>query len=119
MHVFFLFFFKCHIWPVRCNFSLRVYCFDSTTLTSSDSYAGLGVCVYHLSVVSVPVTLHIERCKCAQTLSCLIKYSFFAKMEHPEVRWSVVSSCVHNWHLLLISFFKILSLKCFVPNTWS
>jgi hypothetical protein len=64
------------------------------TVTYPSSYTGLGilVCVYHLSVVSKPRALHIEQCKCAQTLSCLIKYSLFAKMGYPEVMWSVVSS---------------------------
>jgi len=29
-------------------------------------------------------------------------------MGHPEVKWSIVSSCcLHNRHLLSISFFKI------------
>ena len=41
-------------------------------------------------------------------------------MEHPEVRWSTVSSCLlHYRHLLSISSFKILFLKQFVLVTWS
>ena len=55
------------------------------TVTSPSSHTGLGMCVYHLSVVSIPKALHIEQCKWVQTLSCLIKYSFFAKIGHPEV----------------------------------
>ena len=51
-------------------------------MTSPSTNTGLAtcVCVYHLSVVSIPKALHIEQCKCIQTLSCLIKYSFFAKI---------------------------------------
>ena len=46
------------------------------------------------------------------SLSCLVKYSFFAKMGHPEVKWSIVSSCcLHNRHLLSVSSLKILFLK--------
>jgi hypothetical protein len=78
------------------------------------------MCVYHLSVISMPRALHIEQRKRAQTLSCLIKYSIFAKMGHPEVRWSIdSSSCLHNHYLLLLSLslsplfrvFTIISLK--------
>ena len=43
------------------------------TVASPSSYTGLGMCVYHLSVVSMPKALHIEWCRCAQNLSCLIK----------------------------------------------
>ena len=38
-----------------------------------------------------------------------IKYSFFAKIGHPEVKWSIVSSCcLHNRHLLSIAFIIII-----------
>jgi len=30
------------------------------TVTSPSSYTGFGMCVYHLSVVSMPDALHIE-----------------------------------------------------------
>jgi len=60
----------------------------------------------------MPKSLHIEQYKCVQTLSCLIKYSFFAKIGHPEVNCSIISSyCLHNRHLLSNSYFKILFLK--------
>ena len=79
------------------------------TVTSPSSHTGLGMCVYPLSVVSIPKALHIEYCRCVQTLSCLIKYSFFAKMGHPEVKWSIVSSCcLHNRHLLSGSLLLLL-----------
>jgi hypothetical protein len=39
--------------------------------------------VYQLSVFSMPGALPIEKCKCAQTLLCLIKYPSFAK-------WSIL-----------------------------
>jgi hypothetical protein len=67
---------------------------------------------YQFSVVSMPNVLHIEKCRCVQTLSCLITYSFFARMGHPDVRWSIVSSySLHIRHLLSISSFKIFLLK--------
>ena len=60
------------------------------------------------------------RCTCAKTLPCLIKHSFFAKMEHPDFRWPTVSSCCfHNRHLLSMSSLKILFLKYFVSISWS
>ena len=41
-------------------------------------------------------------------------------MGHPEVKWSMVSSCsLHNRHLLSISSFKILFLTYFVLIAWS
>jgi hypothetical protein len=42
----------------------------------------------------------------------LMVYSFFAKMGHPDVQWSVVSSCsLHGRYLLTISCFTFLLLK--------
>ena len=61
------------------------------------------------------VYLHIEKCKYTPTLLCLIKYSFFTKMVHPEVTLLIVPSrCLHNRHLLSNSSLKILFLKWFV-----
>jgi hypothetical protein len=37
-------------------------------------------------------------------------------MGHPEVKWSIVSSCLHNRHLLSVSFFKILLLLLLYTN---
>ena len=54
------------------------------------------VCVCHFSVVSMPNAL--------PTLSCLIKYSFFARMWHPEVNWSTVYSCC-TWPAFAVNFF--------------
>ena len=66
----------------------------------------------HLFVFSMGSTLHIEEGKCAQTLSCLMKYLFFTRMWHSEVKWSIVSSCcLHRRNLQSISCFKILFLK--------
>ena len=81
------------------------------TVTSPSSNTFLGMCVYHLSVISVPKALHIEQCKCVQTLSCLIKYSFFAKMGHPEVRWSVVSS-YYYYYFRILCWFKVNRRQC-------
>jgi hypothetical protein len=66
------------------------------------------------------LVLRTCRSTCAKTLPCLIKHSFFAKMEHPDFRWPTVSSCCfHNRHLLSMSSFKILFLKYFVSISWS
>jgi len=40
----------------------------------------------------MPNPLYIEYCRYVQTLSCLMLYSFFTKMGHPDVKWSIVSS---------------------------
>ena len=99
------------IWPICYNFSLLCTAWFHNTVIFSSSYTVcvcVCVCVYvPLVVISTPTALHIEQCKCAQTLSCLITYSFFTKMGHPEVRWSIISSCRwHNRHLLSISSLK-------------
>jgi len=58
MHVF-LYVFNYYIWPICCNFSVcTAWCHN--TVTSSCSYMGLGMCVYHLFVISMPRALHIE-----------------------------------------------------------
>jgi hypothetical protein len=67
---------------------------------------------YQFSIVSVPYVLHIEQCRCVQTLSCLITYSFFARMGHPDVRWSIVLLySLHSRHLPSISSYRIFLLK--------
>jgi hypothetical protein len=107
--------FKYYILPICCNVSVctpRFY----RTVTFSCSHTGLCVCV----CLCVHARARVRACVratclsiwCAKTLSCLIMYSFFAKMKHPWVRWSIVSSCCsHNQHLLSISSFKILFLR--------
>jgi len=64
--------------------------------------------------------LHVKQCKYVQTLSWLIKYSFFARMGHPEFMWSIDSSCcLYYRHLLSVSSLKILLLEKFVLIAWS
>ena len=60
VHVFSFFVFNYYMWPICCNFSVCVYCLFHNTVTSPSSYTGLGMCVYHLSEVSLPKALHIE-----------------------------------------------------------
>jgi hypothetical protein len=45
-------------------------------------------------VLALPYFLHIEICRCVEISSCLIMYSplFCAKVGHPRIKWSVVSS---------------------------
>jgi len=50
-----------YIWPICCNFSVCVYCLIPQHCNISVfTHTGLGMCVYHLSVVSMPKALHIE-----------------------------------------------------------
>jgi hypothetical protein len=74
----------------RTSLSVCIPWFHSTVI-SSCWHTGLGMWEYQFSVVSMPDVSHIEWCRCVQTLSCLITYSFFARMGHPDVRWSIVS----------------------------
>jgi hypothetical protein len=54
--------------------------------------------------------VQFQWCRCVHTLSCLIMYSFLARVGHPDIRWSIVSSySLHSRHLLLISCFKFFS----------
>ena len=62
------------------------------TITPSCSHTGLCVCVC-FAVVTMPSALRIQQWQNKQTLSCVTKYSFFARMEHHGVRWPIVSSC--------------------------
>ena len=89
--------------PVGCNFSVCVHCLISQQCNIFLFMHWLGhVCVW------IQFCLGLCILNNAQILLCLIKYSFFTKMEHPEVRWSIVSSCFsHNHDLLSISSFKI------------
>jgi len=80
-----------YIWPFCCNFSVCVYCLIPQYCNSILFIHWLGLCIW----------------KCAQTLSCLIKYSFFAKMDHFEVRWIFLLVCIfHEFcHFHCIGFF--------------
>jgi hypothetical protein len=58
----------------RTSLSVCTPWFHSTVI-SSCWHTGLGMWEYQFSVVSMSNVLHIELCKCAQTLSCLITCS--------------------------------------------
>jgi hypothetical protein len=78
------------------------------TVISSCSVTDLGMWEYQF-LVSIPHFFHIEYCICVHTLSCRIMYSFFARVGHPDVRWSIFSSySLYRLHLLSISCFKLL-----------
>jgi hypothetical protein len=52
--------------------------------------------------------LHMLKCSCAHTLSCLFMYCSFASIGHPDIVCSVVSSnCWQSLHLLSVSVFNI------------
>jgi hypothetical protein len=106
-----------------CNFSVCVYpVIPQHCHTFMFTYWGVcaRVRACHVSVVSMPSALHTEECKCAPTVSCLVKCSFIAKTGHPEAgRWVVSSCCLHNRRLLSASSFRILFLKEFVLTAWS
>jgi hypothetical protein len=55
-----------------------------------------------------PVSLHMLKCSCAHTLSCLFSYCSFASIGHADIMCSVVSSnCWQSLHLLYVSVFNI------------
>ena len=46
-----------------------------------------------------PVSLHMLKCSCAHTVSCLFMYCSFASIGHADIIWSIVSSnCWHSRH---------------------
>jgi hypothetical protein len=76
--------FNYYVWPVGWNLSVYSPWFHSTAL-SPCSHTALGMCQYQFSTVQMPNVLHFEWCRCAQTLSSLMIYSFFTNMGHPYV----------------------------------
>jgi len=68
-----------------------------------------GTCSYQCFLSScTPVSLHMLKCSCAHTLSCLFMYCSFASIGHADIIWSIVSSnCWHSLHLLSLSVFNI------------
>jgi hypothetical protein len=56
---------------------------------------------------------------CNNILSCLIMYSFFARVGHPDIRWSIVSSyfcTVGIYYQFLVStfFLKVICTNCLI-----
>ena len=113
MNVFSFFVFNYYIWPICCNFPVCVYPLIPYRCNIFMFTQWFGfLCVHTIYVILMPST---------QTdLLFLIKYSFFAKMGYPEVKWSTVSSCcLYNWYLLPNSFWKKnLIFKKFVLIAW-
>jgi len=71
---------------------------------------GFGTCSYQCFLSSCTlVSLHMLKCSCAHTLSCLFMYSSFPSIGHANIMWSIVSS--NRWqslHLLFVSVFIII-----------
>ena len=69
-----------------------------------------GACPYQCFLSNcTPVSLHMLKCSCAHTLSCLFIYCSFASIGHADIMWSIVSSnCWQSLHLLSVSVFSIL-----------
>ena len=51
--------FNYYIWPICCNFLSVCTAWFHNTVTSPTSRSGLGMCVNHFSVFSMPRSLHI------------------------------------------------------------
>ena len=68
-----------------------------------------GTCSYQCLLSNcTPVSLHMLRCNCAHTLSCLIMYCSFASIGHADImRSNVSSNCWQSLHLLSVSVFNI------------
>jgi hypothetical protein len=74
-----------------------------------------GTCSYQCFLSScTPVSLHMLKCSCALTLSCLFIYCSFASIGHADRMWSIVSS---NWwqNLHLLCVFCVQYCCCLVP----
>ena len=71
-----------------------------------------GTCSYQCFLSNfTPGSLHMLKCSCANTLSCLFMYCSFASIGHADIMWSIVSSnCWPSLHLLSVSVYNI-----FVP----
>ena len=66
-------------WPVSTDFGTRSYqCFLSNC---------------------TPVSLHMLKCSCAHTLSCLFMYFSFASMGHADILWSIVYCYCYYYYM--------------------
>jgi hypothetical protein len=76
-----------------------------------------GTCSFQcFSSNCTPVSLHVLKCGCAHTLSCLFKYCSFASIGNADIIWSIVSS---NCYLFAICLFNIFVAYYIVCNAWS
>ena len=70
----------------------------------SFSMIGSGLCIYHLLVWSNLNFLHVSLWIILPTQSCLVLYSFCAKLLHSLIMWLVVSSLSqHYLHLQFVA----------------
>ena len=71
------------------------------------------LCIYHLFVWSNLNFLHISQWITLPIQSCLVLYSFCAKILHSRIMWLMVSSLSpHSQHLLFCCVLSILVLFC-------
>ena len=101
-------------WSVCMSLSHRSLCV-------SFSKTGVGLCIYHLFVLSNLNCLHISQWITLPTQSCLVLYSFCANLRHLLTMWLMVSSLSpHSPPLLFSCVLSILALiywflwRCFV-----
>ena len=75
-----------------------------------------GTCSYQCFLSNfTPVSLHMLKCSCAHTLSCLFMYCSFASIGHADIMCSIVSSnCWQSLHLLSVPVFNIFVSQYFV-----
>jgi hypothetical protein len=75
-------------------------------LVSTDS----GTCSYQCFLSNfTPVYLHMLKCICAHTLSCIFLYCSFASIGHADIMCSIVSSnFLQSLHLLSVCVFNTL-----------
>ena len=77
------------------------------------SRTGVGLCIYHLFVLSNFNFLHIST---LLTQSCLVLYRFCANLQHSLIMWFIISSLSpHILHLLFCCALSILPLIKLVP----
>ena len=75
-----------------------------------------GLCIYHLFVWSNLNFLHISRWITLPTQSCLVLYSFCAKLLHSLIMWFMVSYLSpHSLHLLFCCVLSIFT----NPSAWA
>ena len=70
-----------------------------------------GTCSYQCFLFNfTPASLHMLKCSCAHTLSCLFMYCSFASIGHADIIWSIVSS---NF-IIIIIIIIIIAVSCYI-----
>ena len=107
-------------WGQFCQFvlvdsTIRLPCLLDLFLLIS-AHVHTGVCLSNCTAVS----LHMLKCSCAHTVSCLFMYCSFAGIGHADIMRSIVSSnCWQSLHLLSVSAFNIFVAQYSVCNARS